>query len=104
MFWPDGRQERSRFPNRVTSSDNDCGIGPCQVSGKQYVTLGDQFPPGEVTVRISARCAQLLQLRVLRFSLLQDRDVRIGVFPQRQKILVRSSALRGVALHHVGTP
>jgi hypothetical protein len=34
-------------------------------------------------------CAILLQLRVFAFRLLQDRNIRVGVFPQRQKILVR---------------
>src|ERR1700704_3437534 len=85
-----------------SSSDNDCGIGPCQVSGKQYVTLGDQYPPGEVTARISARRAQLLQLRVLRFGLLQDRNVRISVFPEGEEILIRGAGFGGVPGDGVG--
>ena len=32
--------------------------------------------------------AELLQLRILRLGFLQDRDVRVGVFPERQKIFV----------------
>ena len=31
---------------------------------------------------------QLLQLRVLRFGFLQDGDIGVGVFPQREEILV----------------
>jgi hypothetical protein len=31
---------------------------------------------------------QLLQLRVLFFSSLQDGDVAVGVFPQREKVFV----------------
>src|ERR1700756_3280689 len=49
---------------------------------------------------------RLLQLPVLGFGLLQDRDVRVGVFPQLQKILVSGAdagcvsvrGLRGIAL------
>jgi len=32
--------------------------------------------------------AHLLQLRVLRLGLLQDGDVGVGVFPEREEILV----------------
>lgn len=45
---------------------------------------------------------ELLQLRVLRLSLVTDGNVRIGVFPQRQKFLVRRAALGSVAPHRVG--
>src|SRR5262249_32881032 len=34
---------------------------------------------------------QLLQLRVLRLGLLQDRDVGVGVFPKGEEILIRSA-------------
>jgi hypothetical protein len=46
--------------------------------------------------------ARLLQFRVLRFGFLQDGNVRVGVFPQREKILVRSLGFRSVALQHIG--
>jgi hypothetical protein len=39
----------------------------------------------------------LLQLRVLRFGLLQDGDVGVGVLPERKKILIRRACLYGVA-------
>jgi hypothetical protein len=57
----------------------------------------------------------LLQLRVVGFGLLQDGDVRVGVFPEREEILVggerpdaggvgirslRSSRLQGVGTSH----
>src|ERR1035441_9322004 len=57
----------------------------------------------------------LLQLRVLRFGFLQDRDVGVGVFPEGEEILVgserpsaggvgirslRSSRLQGVGTSH----
>ena len=43
----------------------------------------------------------LLQFCVLRFGLLQDGDVLVGVFPQSEKILVRGAALGRVALERV---
>src|SRR5215470_8124104 len=42
-------------------------------------------------------CA-LLQLCVFRFSFLKDRNVRICVLPQRQKILIRCLGFGGVPL------
>jgi hypothetical protein len=45
----------------------------------------------------------LLQLRVLSFSLLQDGDVGVGVFPEREEILVRRLGLGRVALHNIGS-
>src|ERR1019366_9126047 len=55
----------------------------------------------------------LLQLRVLRFGLLQDGDVGVGVFPEREKIFVsgerpdaggiRVRSLRGSRLQRIGT-
>ena len=40
-------------------------------------------------MRPGAAVAELLQLRVLRLGLLVDGNIRIGVLPQRQEILVR---------------
>ena len=45
---------------------------------------------------------QLLQLHVLGLGLLQDGDVRVGVFPQREEILIRGAGFGGVAGHRVG--
>ena len=44
---------------------------------------------------------RLLQLRILLLGLLQDREVGVSVFPQREEILVSNAALRGVALKGV---
>ena len=44
----------------------------------------------------------LLQLRVLRLGLLQDGDVGIGVFPEREEILVLDAGLRQVTLDGIG--
>ena len=47
------------------------GLGECR--GQFFGFLN----PGE--------CDQLLQLRVLRLGLLEDGDVGVGVFPEREK-------------------
>ena len=47
-------------------------------------------------------CGSLLQLRVLGFGLLQDGDVGVGVFPEREEVLIDSSRFGRVALHGVG--
>jgi hypothetical protein len=44
---------------------------------------------------------KLLQLRVLRLGLLEDGDVRVGVFPEREEILIGGFCLGGVTLHGV---
>ena len=44
----------------------------------------------------------LLQFCVLGFSLLQDRDVRVGVFPESEEILVSSFRFRVIAGQGVG--
>ena len=40
----------------------------------------------------------LLQFRVLGFGLLQDGDVRVGVFPQREEVLRRRACRHLLAL------
>jgi hypothetical protein len=52
--------------------------------------------------RVRAIALSLLQLRVLCLGFLQDRDVGVGVFPEGQKILIRSSGLGCVPGHRVG--
>ncbi len=44
----------------------------------------------------------LLQLRVLGFGLLQDGDVRVGVFPEREEILIRDTGTRCISLQRQG--
>ena len=43
-----------------------------------------------------------MQLRILRFGLLQDGDVRVGILPQREEVLIRSAVFGGVTLQCVG--
>ena len=40
---------------------------------------------------VLARDEELLQLRVLRFGLLQDGDVGVGVFPQGMKLVTEAT-------------
>ncbi len=49
----------------------------------------------------TCRINPLLQLRVLRFGLLEDRDVGIGVFPEGEEVLVGGAGLGCVALQSV---
>src|SRR6266853_5012061 len=44
----------------------------------------------------------LLQSGVLRFGLLKDGDVRVGVFPECEEIMIGGTGLGRVALHRVG--
>ncbi len=46
---------------------------------------------------------ELLQLRVLRLSFFQDGDVGVGVFPEREEILISGPGFDSVALQSVGT-
>jgi hypothetical protein len=45
----------------------------------------------------------LLQLSVLRFRSDENRNVRVGVFPKREEILISRLGLGGVALHGIGS-
>jgi hypothetical protein len=44
----------------------------------------------------------LLQLGVFRLGLNQNRNIRVGVLPQGEKILIRGAGFERVALHRVG--
>jgi hypothetical protein len=52
--------------------------------------------------RLRLKFQQLFQLRVLRFGFLEDGDVGIGVFPEREKILVGRFGVGGISLSGVG--
>jgi hypothetical protein len=43
----------------------------------------------------------LLQLRVLCFGLLEDWDVRVGIFPERKEVLIGRPCLTGFSAHGV---
>src|SRR5208283_2441504 len=44
----------------------------------------------------------LVQLRVFSLRLFEDRNVRVGVFPKREEILIGHLGFGGIALHRVG--
>ena|SRR5437667_12638587 len=46
---------------------------------------------------------RLLQLRVLRLGFLQDGDVGVGIFPEREEVLIGSAALGSFARERIGT-
>ena len=64
--------------------------------------MGDQSHFGEVTVRFSARCAQLLQLGVFGFCGDEDGNVGVGVFPEREEVLIGGARLGCIAGESVG--
>jgi hypothetical protein len=50
------------------------------------------------------RSPALLQLRVLRLSLLQDGDVGIRIFPSGEEFVIGIAAFLAVTLHGIGSP
>lgn len=48
-----------------------------------------------------AKARTLLKFCVLRFSLLKDGDVGIGVFPEREEVLIRGAGFGFVGLKSV---
>jgi hypothetical protein len=71
--------------------------------------LGEKFerPPkrrhradGALIARLAG--ASLPQLRVFGLGLLQDGDIGVGVFPQREEVLIRGACLGAIALHGIG--
>ncbi len=47
--------------------------------------------------------SSLSQLHVFRLGSDEDRNVRVGVFPKREEILIRRLGFGGVALHRIGS-
>src|SRR5260370_18405962 len=85
----------------VIDSANTAAFSSC--SG---LVAGKADRPEDLAKKLtfSKAVGELLQLRVFRLSLLQDWNVRVGVFPEGEEILVGSAARVGVALHRVGAP
>src|SRR5260370_9210976 len=83
----------------VIDSANTAAFSSC--SG---LVAGKADRPEDLAQKLtfSKAVGELLQLRVFRLSLLQDWNVMVGVFPQRQEILIRGAALGGVALARKG--
>jgi hypothetical protein len=56
------------------------------------------------SVSVLRSAVNSLELCVLRLGLPEDGDIGIGVFPQREKILVSGACFERIALERVGTP
>src|SRR5216683_1210468 len=90
-------------------------VNPCTIRQKESVsvcptqsTAPRGHPadcPGDLIQKLifSKRVTHPLQLCVLRLGLLKEGNVWIGVFPEREEILVRGATLGDVALEGVGT-
>ena len=51
---------------------------------------------------LATHARELLQLRVLSFRGDEDGNIGVGVFPQREEILIGEAGFGGIALHSVG--
>jgi hypothetical protein len=65
--------------------------------------LGGLAAPGSLLMSIAKHAFgfSLPQLPVLCFGLLQDRNIRVSVLPQREEILIGRLGLAEVALQHI---
>ena len=61
----------------------------------------DTYPPA-TTLSVNSRW--LFQLCVLGFRCDEDGDVGVGVFPEREEILISRASFLRVALQRIGTP
>jgi hypothetical protein len=70
---------------------------------RQVKPAGSHCPVTRLIVHPEGRACfllappELMKSRVLRFGLLEDGDVRVGVFPEGEEILVGRTGLGGVA-------
>ncbi len=74
----------------------DLKMDPCGL------TLVGRFPEALEFHELGSANSSL-QVRVLRFGLLQEGDVRVGVFPEREEVFIGGERLGGIACHGVGT-
>src|ERR1017187_7317465 len=58
--------------------------------------------PSSLVVTDNMIARTLLQPRILRFGLLVDGDVGVGVFPEGEEIFVGGFRLGGIARHRIG--
>ena len=78
-------------------------IAEVESSGKADRDVRFRDKPGTDKASTHNSTKRLLQLRVFRFRSDEDRNVRVGVFPQREEVLIRRLGFGGVALHRVGS-
>ena len=99
----------TRFAARTSACK---GARICRRGRSRACARGGRSGPGGLR-RFAGGQLRLLQLRVLRFGLLQDGDVGVGIFPEREEIFVGGEcadaggigicALRRLGLQGVGT-
>jgi len=70
-------------------------------SQKPRVNLRQRIHAAQELLETRVGGQGLLQLCVFRFGFLQDRDVRVGVFPEREEILIGGAGFGGVPLQGV---
>jgi hypothetical protein len=89
---------RAESDERRAASANGvqtCARGERAQSGRAACGRAGEFSPHPIT---TSNRSELLQLRVLRLGLLQDRNVGVGVFPEREEIVVGAASLGSVTL------
>src|SRR5664279_6545901 len=77
---------------------------PCERRAIEILVIERFFGRPEVSSppqQIGGASRKLLQRGVLGFGLLQDGDIRVSVFPERQEVLICGTGFDRVALHSV---
>jgi len=72
-------------------------------SQKPRATLRREVHTAQEVLEARVGARGLFQLCVLRLGFLEDGNIRVGFFPEREEILIDSGGLGGVALHGVST-
>src|SRR5271169_490188 len=83
---------------RVTREQSrETSITACEI---RVLARPDKWSSAYLLFRIAPG---LVQLRILRFGLLEDGDVRVGVFPKRKEILIGSTSSCCITPQNGGT-
>src|SRR5205809_774635 len=99
-----------QYPKYGLADHADAMLGALQwevngrrIAGPAIERNREKWPRYRGVTRRLSRCVvvALLQLRVLRLGLLQDGDVGVGVFPEREKTLIGGTRLCGISLHGI---
>ena len=92
----DGSEARIAFRKRLTATRQQRVFTS---SWPQLLNLKWRVM-GEISLQQSLQSRHSLQTRVFHLGLLQDWDARVGVCPEREKVLVSSLGLSLVAGQH----
>jgi hypothetical protein len=93
-----------RYPSRTETRKNT-GRGTISSRGKggePRKNLRRHADAAQQVLKARVECKLLFQLRVLGLRLLEDRDIGVGVFPQREEILVGAAAWGSVTHQSIG--